>query len=426
MRLPKILVIMGLIFITIGAIVALVPIIQEVWEPRSKVLVDKTATVYAGDEHTLPLTYSFLRPEDVRDLVVRGYVEEVEGRPFDLEITNAKTYVKAENVPGRHEFKFSLAPEELTKGLTMRIVNVRATAHFTENFVVGTVDVLPFIGAHPIRSIPLFMPLRKVPVEINGTAKEVKGYAFNLYVLDKENYERWMAMATFKAYYEGRNASSYEFTFTVPAEKCTEWIYFVVERAPIIELKKDILIDETLTLYWWMEYWYWSVHPLYEPPAKDGVVIKGTAEEAKGHLFNLYFLDETNLERYIADLTFDPYCEGKRRSSYKFEFTIPLEKATEPLYCVIERVTPGVKLNVHISATKTWYEDIRPRLSVMIDTKKSYTKPIDITVRYHVEASWEERTYVHVLAGLFAGATLVGLGFILLIASAIVKYVFKR
>ena len=55
------------------------------------------------------------------------------------------------------------------------------------------------------------------------------------------------------------------------------------------------------------------------------MVIKGTAEEAKGHLFNLYFLDETNLERYIADLTFDPYCEGKRRSSYKFEFTIPLE-----------------------------------------------------------------------------------------------------
>ncbi|RLF00137.1 MAG: hypothetical protein DRJ59_07425 [Thermoprotei archaeon] len=426
MRLPKILVIAGLIFIAIGAIVALVPITQEVWEPKSKVLVDKATTVYAGAEHTWPLTYLFLRPENVRDLVVRGYVEEKKGRPFDLKIENGKVYVEATNVSGRHEFEFSPTPEELEEGLKLRVLNNRATIEVVEDFIVETLTVYSFSDSSYLLRAPLLKPPKSVPVEITGTAEGARGYSFNLYVLDERNYERWEAKVPFEAYYEGRNASSYEFTFTVPAEKCTKYVYFVVERLPVIELKKETLIDETLTIYRWMKYSYWFVRPLYKSPAKNGIVVKGTAEEAKGHLFNLYFLDETNFERYKAGLTYKSYWEGKRRSSYKFEFTIPLEKATEYLYYVVERVMPGVKLNVYISATKSWYEDIRPRLSVMIDTKKSYTKPIDITVRYHVEASWEERTYAHVLAGLFAGAILVGLGFILLIASAIAKYVFKR
>ena len=425
-RLPKALAIAGVVLIILGIITVLSPTAQEIWESESKLLLSGTDSIYAEGKREWLLMYPFLRPKDVRNLVVRGYVEEKLRRPFDLELANSKVYVEATNVSGRHEFEFSPTPEELEEGLKLRVLNNRATIEVVEDFIVETLTVYSFSDSDYLSRTPLLIPPKQVPVEITGIAEGTVGYAFNLYVLDERNYERWKAKVSFEAYYEGRNASSYEFTFTVPAEKCTEYVYFVVERLPVIELKEEILIDETLTIYRWMKYSYWFVRPLYRLPAKNGVVVKGTAEEAKGHLFNLYFLDETNFERYKAGLTYKLYWEGKRRSSYKFEFTIPLEKATEYLYCVVERVMPGVKLDVYISATKTWYEDIRPRLSVMIDTKKSYTKPIDITVRYHVEASWEERTYAHVLAGLFAGATLVGLGFLLLIASAIVKYVFKR
>jgi hypothetical protein len=52
-------------------------------------------------------------------------------------------------------------------------------------------------------------------------------------------------------------------------------------------------------------------------------------------------------------------------------------------------------------------------------------KPVDISVQYDITVTWEERSYSQVLGGLFLGGGLIALGGILMIAAAVVKYVFR-
>jgi len=302
MRLAKAVALAGLALVVLGIIMALLPATQEVWEKESEILAEGKAKVYTwGEDYTVLLTYPLLMsPEDYRNLVVRGRVEEASGRPFDLII---EPYVRAENVSS-YEFEFSPEPQEVREGLKMLIVN-RAMERVTEDFLV-----------------------------------------------------------------------------------------------------------ETVTLYEWMKSHWWFVAPLPPLATEVLVYVSGTATESGGHAFNLYFLDKENFEKWKAGLPFDAYFKGTGSSSYTFSFTVPPEKSTKEVYYVVERVgepKPGA-----------------PELRVFISSKKTYEKPVDIEVSYRVEMSWEERSYAPVLGGLVLGGGLLLLGIVLLIAAAILRFVFKR
>ncbi|GEM_PF-3517954 len=300
MKLAKAVALVGLVLIALGVALGIALIGQEVWEQKSEILASGKVKVYASiGEWTVTLTYPLLMsPKNYRNLVVRGYVEEVSGRPFDLTI---EPYVIVRGV-SRYEFKFSPKPDEVRKGLTMTIAN-KAKEKATEDFVVETVVVYGLSKSHWWFKVPLLK--RGILVRVNGTATETSGHPFNLYFLGKENFERWRAGLPFDAYFAGTGRSSYIFGFAIPPEKSNEVVYYVVER-----------VGES-----------------------------------------------------------------------------------------------GLKA---------------PELRVFIDSEKTYEKPVDIEVRYRVEMSWEERSYAHVLVGLVLGGGLAFLGALLLVAAALLRFVFKK
>ena len=426
MKLSKVLTITGLTLIIVGAIIIFIPITQELWVSKSDILVSKTVSLPPMWKKELLLTYPFSsEPENYKDLVVKGYVESVDGLPFNLVIGNAKTYVTAKKVI-KYEFVFSPTPTELKKGLKLKLLNVAST-QVTEDFITEAITISEWEYYDYTFATPLFLPPKEVPVRIEGRASESEGYKFNIYIVDKKNFERLIAGVPFRAYYVGKNASSYKFKFTVPASKCSESLYFVVVRVPILELKTEKLLKTTVIVYTWMDYDYWFTMPLWEPPAKGDVIVEGKAEESKGIPFNLYFLDEENFERFRAGLPFKAYWKGEGKSSYTFRFTIPAEKSTESLYYVVERATDSTEeLKVHISAIEKHYEEVMPKLSIMLETTKSYSKPIGIDVRVYAEASWKEKTYTHVLDNLPVGGAITVFGILLLIGAVTSKYVFSQ
>jgi len=120
LKLPKLLAVLGIVLLVMGTIVALAPATTEVWKPKSYVLISETRDISEWIGYSTLLTYFFFEPEDIKNLKIQGYVKEVEGKPFSFEITNGKTYVKANNVPEK-DFEFSVEPEELKNGLRLKI-----------------------------------------------------------------------------------------------------------------------------------------------------------------------------------------------------------------------------------------------------------------------------------------------------------------
>jgi hypothetical protein len=428
MRLAKIIAIAGLALILLGVVLAAALMAQVTWEPKSDTLVSESTTVSAWFNYTRPFSRLFARAEDVRNLVVKGHIEEAGGRPFDLEVSNGKVYAKAANVSS-YDFKISPSPAELSAGLKLVIANVRAAAPVTESFVKETVTVASFANTSYTFAIPLVLPPRKVPVEVRGIAKEKSGYKFSFYAVDKDNLALLEAGAPFKAYYAGKGAPQYEYSFVVPAEKCTETVYFVAERVRELRTREENFTF-TVSVFSYVEwgYWWYFPPPLFEPVGD--VTFSGKAAETKGYTFDLLILSEEDLERYRAGAQpLSPYFTGRGKSSYEFSFTVPAEKARKSVYFVVKRAPPtpsDASLAVLVEGKKRWSEEFRPELNVLVDATKSYPKPVDITVRYTIEASWEERSYAGAVAGMLVGGGLAGLGLLLLIAAAIVKFVFKK
>lgn len=299
MKLAKAVAIAGLALILLGVLLAFIPMTQERWESRSEVLTEgKDISVIGSREYSVTLTYLFLRePENYRDIEVKGYVEG--SGPYDLTVGQ---YVRASNVT-RYEFAFSPRAEEVKRGIEM-VIRSRATKRVEEDFIVTTVTLYSFSENNWWFAVPLFAPRARVPVRITGRAEEATGRAINLYLLDKENFERWRAGLPFEAYFAGKGLPSYTVDITIPPEKIDKEVYYVVER--------------------------------------------------------------------VGKAGFDA-----------------------------------------------------PELKCYINLKKAYEAPEDITVSYRVEMTWEEVTYAHVLGGLFVGALLFGLGFLLLIAAALLKIILR-
>jgi len=293
MRIAKFTAVLGVIFIMFGVLFAVSPATQENWRTKSMVLADDTVEIYTFfNKHTVILTYPFLKSsKDYRNIVVKGSIEGTGA--FDLTIGQ---YVNIENAT-EYEFSFSPRPSEIFNGIKMVIVN-RAMNKTIEDFIIDTVTLYSFMKSYYWFKTPLPIPARKVPVEVVGTAESK--YKFNIYFMDHENFERWKAGLLFKAYFVGAEKSSYNFSFTVPAEKCDKELYYIIERS------------------------------------------------------------------------------GPTGSN-------------------------------------------APTIKVFICSKIAYLKPVDIKVHYHVEMTWEEKSYAHIFAGLALGAFFIILGMVLLIVALILK-----
>jgi len=422
--LSKVIAIAGIALVFLGIIIALVPTTQEIWEEKSYVLADETTKISTWLNHTDILTYYFTKPKDVRNLVVKGFIEEVDNKPFDFEITNTKVFVKAVNVT-RYEFNFSPTPQELSNGLKMVISNNRAYELVREDFIVESVEVPKWSDyASTFPKSMLTFTARKAPIKISGTV-EGGNYRFNVYVLDGKNYERWKAGQPYNAYFEGKNKTSYSFEFIVPKEKCGESLYVIVEKIPV---PKEEEISTSISVSRFLADWYSFIYPvsLTEEPTSD-VLVTGSAIESSNHPFTLYILNEDDFERYKGGIEpLKPYFLGRGRSSYDFSFKVPRDRASESLYLIVKREVSNVDLKVYVEGTAKYSSTKGYELSVLVNTERVYAEPVDINVRYHAEASWERRTYAHVFGGFILGRLLAGLGFVLLIASAVVKYVLKK
>lgn len=136
MGVEKVVVALGVVLLILGALFMFAPASQEIWEPKSILLISATKDVSLIGSQEL-LAHYFLLPGNVRELKLRGYVKLVEGEPFSFEITNGEVYVGARGVSER-SFEFPVQPEELRDGLWLRIypakakVSVRVEASWEE------------------------------------------------------------------------------------------------------------------------------------------------------------------------------------------------------------------------------------------------------------------------------------------------------
>jgi len=75
-----------------------------------------------------------------------------------------------------------------------------------------------------------------------------------------------------------------------------EGLEMVITNKTMRRVEGEFLV-ETVKLASFMENYWGLVVPLPAPEVKVPVVVRGSAEEAGGHLFNLYLLDKEGFER---------------------------------------------------------------------------------------------------------------------------------
>ncbi|MHA1631786.1 MAG: hypothetical protein ACTSXC_03110 [Candidatus Freyarchaeota archaeon] len=173
---------------------------------------------------TVALAHPLLEsPENYRGIEVRGTLQGA--GPFDLTIG---PYVSVKNV-SKYEFSFKPKAEEVRRGLQMLIGN-RARRIITKDFLLKTVELYGWMTDNWWFVVPLSLAEEPADVKVNGTSTETGGATFNLYFLDKENFEKWKAGLPFTAYFAGKGQPSYSFSFVVPSEKSKAEVYYVVER----------------------------------------------------------------------------------------------------------------------------------------------------------------------------------------------------
>jgi len=70
-------------------------------------------------------------------------------------------------------------------------------------------------------------------------------------------------------------------------------------------------------------------------------------------------------------------------------------------------------------------EDVASALHLVAVNKNPVLGP-SISIEYSIKISWSERSYATALGGLVLGMILGGLGFLLIVVSAVMRFVFKQ
>jgi len=126
--------------------------------------------------------------------------------------------------------------------------------------------------------------------------------------------------------------------------------------------------------------------------SKD-ISVSGTVRELKGGRFDFYAFNKKNYELWVAKASYKAFVEAKDVSSYSLSFSPTREDVASALYLVVVNRNPVLGPS--------------------------------ISVEYSIKISWSERSYATVLGGLVLGMLLGGLGFLLIVVSAVMRFVFK-
>lgn len=133
---------------------------------------------------------------------------------------------------------------------------------------------------------------------------------------------------------------------------------------------------------------------LYLPEESQNIVVNGTVKELYGRTFDLYVFNDSNYRLWQANMPYQAYVEAKDISSYSMTFSPSREDVKNLLYFVAVNKNPI----------------LGP----------------DISVEYSIKISWNEKSHVNALSDLVLGSLFGGVGFLLIIVSAVMKVVFQR
>jgi hypothetical protein len=217
---------------------------------KEETFVKEVATVYPLFDYW-PVAIKYI-PEGASDIIVSGTIKELKNRAFDFYAFTRLNYerwkanasyqaiVEVKHVAA-YSLSFSTTREDVTDGLRLVVSNIYLQELQEESLIDDTIKVYPYMTySFWFSSRPLMIGY-EAELNVRGTAREIHGYRFNLYVVDRKNYDLWSTGRSYFAYYAAKGMKSYDFSFTVPPEKVAESLYYVVERVdPDVELDVDV------------------------------------------------------------------------------------------------------------------------------------------------------------------------------------------
>jgi len=95
----------------------------------------------------------------------------------------------------------------------------------------------------------VFMTEGSKDILVSGTVRELKGGRFDFYAFNKKNYELWVAKASYKAFVEVKDVSSYSLSFSPTREDVASVLYLVaVNKNPV--LGSSISVEYSIKISW--------------------------------------------------------------------------------------------------------------------------------------------------------------------------------
>jgi hypothetical protein len=157
--------------------------------------------------------------------------------------------------------------------------------------------------------------------------------------------------------------------------------------------KEQPLVEQVLTIPGG-----WYQFPLQDiaviPEGSRSIIVSGTVRELNGKTFDLYIFNKRNYELWVANASYQAIVQARGVSSYAVGFSPTRDDVLNALYFVAVNKNPLLGPSV--------------------------------SVEYSIKISWDERSYNAVLGGLVVGGFLGGLGFLLIIVSAVMAFIFGR
>jgi hypothetical protein len=159
------------------------------------------------------------------------------------------------------------------------------------------------------------------------------------------------------------------------------------------EHKEQPYVEEILTV---PGGWHLSPFPkiIILPEGSRDILVAGTVKELKGEKFDLYVLNKRNYELWVANASYKPYVDVKDVSSYSLSLSTTREDVVNVLNFVVVNKNPFLGSN--------------------------------ISVEFSIRISWTERSYAAAAGGFVLGTLLGGLGLVLVIVAAAMRFVFGR
>jgi len=171
------------------------------------------------------------------------------------------------------------------------------------------------------------------------------------------------------------------------------FIFLVPMSTETWDHKEEPLVEEVLTVPGGLSLLA-SPKIGFIPEGSRNIEVNGIAKELNAKTFDLYVFNKRNYELWIANASYQAYVQARDISSYTLAFSPTRDDVVNLLYFVVVNRNPILGPNV--------------------------------SVEFSVKMSWDERSYAAVLGGFVLGGFLGGLGFLLIIVSAIMVFVFGR